>query len=330
MTDIHTRILNNDEYNLWDNLVSNSDYGTLFHKIGWLKICEESFDKKLEIYGCFKNEKLIGGYALFIEKYQIFTRAVATCSTTPYGGVLIRKSMSTKVREQESFRNNVLKSILNNLKMQKLDRIIIHNSPQFIDIRQFTYNNWNTLVKYTYYFDLTLNIEDTLSKEMKQTIKKAQQNDIRINKENNHELFYTLYRSTYENQGIKIPASSDFFKKVIEYIELTGNGQMWIARTSTEDVASAEIILWDKDQAYRWTAGSNNQLKSTGSTSLLLYNILVDLKNNRFKTIDLMGGNIPKLSKFISSFNPKLVPYYSLELYSTKYMILSDINKLKN
>jgi len=37
------------------------------------------------------------------------------------------------------------------------------------------------------------------------------------------------------------------------------------------------------------------------------------LKNRGFKEINLMAANTPHLAKFISSFNPELVAYYSVD-----------------
>ena len=66
-------------------------------------------------------------------------------------------------------------------------------------------------------------------------------------------------------------------------------------------------------KAYRWSAASHTEFKDTGATSLLLYEIFQDLKNRGFKEINLMAANTPHLAKFISSFNPELVAYYSVD-----------------
>lgn len=41
--------------------------------------------------------------------------------------------------------------------------------------------------------------------------------------------------------------------------------------------------------------------------------------------INLMAGNTPHLTKFISSFNPNLLPYYSVENF---HWIIPDIGKI--
>ena len=78
-------------------------------------------------------------------------------------------------------------------------------------------------------------------------------------------------------------------------------------------------------KAYRWSAASHTEFKDTGATSLLLYEIFQDLKNRGFKEINLMAANTPHLAKFISSFNPELVAYYSVEKKIALVKIVEDI-----
>jgi len=49
------------------------------------------------------------------------------------------------------------------------------------------------------------------------------------------------------------------------------------------------------------------------------------LKNRGFKEINLMVANTPHLAKFISSFNPELVAYYSVEKKIALVKIVEDI-----
>ena len=85
------------------------------------------------------------------------------------------------------------------------------------------------------------------------------------------------------------------------------------SRDANREAAAAEVITWDNHMAHRWSAASNFDYKDTGATSLLLFEIFLDLQEKGFDRINLMAGNTPHLSMFISSFNPELVPYYSVE-----------------
>ena len=328
MTDLEVRELELSEYKLWDDLVKESPHGTVFHTSDWLAICRDVLNKNLKIYGCFQNEELIGGCSLFINKFKgLFTIASSTCKMTPYGGIVFKEFPSTKVREQELLKNNIIQVVLKNIKNEKLDHVVLSNSPDFIDIRQFIYSKWTPDVKYAYYFDLKNDIWDRLSKNVRRTVRKSEKNGVIIRKENNIKVYNELFKITFEKQNLNIPVSFSFFEKMLDMLTSNNCGEMWIAELPSGEPISAEIVTWDNRRAYRWSAASNNKFKDIGSTSLLLYTIFQDLKNRDFKEINLMAANTPHLTKFISSFNPELVPYYTLENSSTKFKILKNTYK---
>jgi lipid II:glycine glycyltransferase (peptidoglycan interpeptide bridge formation enzyme) len=88
---------------------------------------------------------------------------------------------------------------------------------------------------------------------------------------------------------------------------------MWIAETASGEAASAAIVIWDHNMAYRWSAASRDDYTYTGSTSLLLFEIIKFLQKKGVKKFNMMAANTPNLAKFVASFNPELVPYYSVQ-----------------
>jgi lipid II:glycine glycyltransferase (peptidoglycan interpeptide bridge formation enzyme) len=314
MSEIEVRELKKDEYKLWNDLVESSPHGTIFHNSDWLTTCSELLNKRLKIYGCFENEELVGGCSLYIYKLKrFFKTASSIIEMTPYGGVVLSQSPSSKVREQEQTYSNIIKLLCNAFDNEHFDHIQITNSPDFVDIRPFTWNGWDSKIHYTYYFNLENDVEKNISKNVRWSIRKAIKNNITIKKLNNPSTYYELFSMTFKRQSLKPPITKEFLEKMIDILKTKNTGEMWIAETSSGEVASAEIVIWDNKRAYRWSAASHTNFKDTGATSLLLYEIFQDLKNRGFKEINLMAANTPHLTKFISSFNPRLVPYYSIE-----------------
>ena len=328
MSEIEIRELKKDEYKMWDELVEKSPHGTIFHSSSWLTIHNELLNKKLKIYGCFENEELVGGCSLYIYKSRFFKMASSTIEMTPYGGVVLEESPSSKVREQEQTYRDIIESLCNVFDNEHFYHIYITNSPDFVDIRPFTWNGWDSKIHYAYYFNLENEIEKSVSKKVRNTVRKAIKNNITIKKLNNSTVFYELFSMTFTRQKLKLPVTKNFFEKIFDLLEAKQFGEMWIAETPSGEVASAEIVIWDTKKAYRWTAASHTDFKDTGATSLLLYEIFQDLKNRGFKEINLMAANTPHLTKFISSFNPRLVPYYEIEKSSTKYKIATNVYKV--
>jgi len=311
---IEVRELKKEEYKIWDELVDLSPHGTIFHKSFWLTTCSELLNKKLKIYGYFENDQLVGGCSLYIYKLKrFFKMASSTIEMTPYGGIVLVPSPSSKVREREKMYRDIIKSLCNAFDNEHFDYIQITNSPDFVDIRPFTWNGWDSKIHYAYYLILEYEIEKSISKKARNIIRKAIKNNITVHKLNDPSIFHNLFLMTFKRQNLNPPVTREFLEKIIGLLKSKDTGEMWIAETPSGEAASAEIVIWDNKRAYRWSAASHTDFKNTGATSLLLYEIFQDLKNRGFKEIDLMAANTPQLAKFISSFNPELVPYYSVE-----------------
>ena len=195
----------------------------------------------------------------------------------------------------------------------RYDYVELVNSPAFVDIRPFIHNGWRSSVYYTYYLNLTKDIDRSISKKTRNIVRKAEKEGITIRKMTDVEEFYKLYSMTYTRQGLNTPVNIEFFDEMISLIKGENMGKMWFAKTSTGELASAEVFVWDEKRAYRWVAGSHSSLRKTGATSYLLYHIFNELKEKGFTEVNLMGANTPHLAMFLTGFNPKLVPYFSVK-----------------
>jgi hypothetical protein len=327
MSNICVRALKKDEYKMWDELVENSPHGTIFHSSDWVTTCSELLNKKLKIFGCFENEELVGGCSLYVYKSKFLKTASSTIGMTPYGGVVLAQSPSSKVREREQIYRNIVKSLFDAFDNEHFDTIQITNSPDFVDVRPFIWYGWDSKILYAYYFNLVNEIEKSISKNVRRTIRKAIKNNVTIKKLSDASIYYQLFSMTFERQNLNPPVTKEFLETITGLLNSKNAGEMWIAETPSGEVGSAEIVIWDNKRAYRWSAASHADFKDTGVTSLLLYEIFQDLKNRRFKEINLMAANTPHLTKFISSFNPKLVPYYAVVKSSVKYKVATSVYK---
>ena len=326
MTDLEVRELELSEYKLWDDLVKESPHGTVFHTSGWLAICRDVLNKNLKIYGCFQNEELVGGCSLFIKKVAgIFKVASSTCEMTPYGGIVIKDSSSTKIRKRSQELHNTINCLRKFLIGQKFDHINMHLSPEFIDIRPFTWNGWDSNVRYAYYAELDRDIDKHISRNMRREIKRTRENKTEIRKMNDPKIYYDLFSMVFRRQNMKPPVPIDFFYRVFELIESDKIGHMASLEMPSKEIVAAQIRLYHGKQIYAWSAASNPKFRSHGYTTLLYYHEFKNLENGNFKYLNLMAANTPQFTDFITGFNPKLVPYYSISFSNERYNILKHI-----
>jgi hypothetical protein len=326
---VEIRELAESEYAAWDELAKDSPHGTIFHRSAWLQACSNSLGKHLEIYGCFEREDLIGGCSIFVDKSRLFQSADSNAAMTPYGGVLLRPPISSNVRREEARYGAILGGLLEFLEQKQFGRIRITSSPEFLDIRPFTWRGWQSIVYYAYYLGLASAIAPGVSKSARWAARKGIKSNLAVRKLERPDVenYYRIFSMTFQRQNLNPPVDVKFLQSILEMLDHERAGEVWTAETVGGDLACAEIIIWDDKRAYRWSAASNTDLRDTGATSLLLTEIFRDLKERGFKEINLMAANTPHLSRFIASFNPRLLPYYCVQ---KKAPIVAVIDRFRN
>jgi hypothetical protein len=321
--------LDKDRYEAWDDLVDASPHGTIFHKSYWLTACSELLNRQLTILGCFQGDTLVGGCSLFTRTIKGVLRiASSVCPTTPYGGVVLSQSPSTKVRRHETAHQQLVQSICNSIYALQLDHVELINSPDFTDIRPFTWNGWNSKVLYAYYLDTRTDMQTSMEHSTRRAIAKAIKQGIEIKTSHDISEFYELFSMTFRKQGLRPPVPESFLTRIFDLVTSTGSGEMWIAQTPSAETISAHILLWDNRRAYGWSAGSQPRFGNTGATSLLIQEEFNVLKKRGVKEYNLFSGNFPQFAYFASGFNPRLVPYYGVSKSRFVFAIASGVRGL--
>ncbi|WP_292519987.1 GNAT family N-acetyltransferase [Methanoculleus sp.] len=327
MTQIEVNELKTDELAAWDELVSNSVQGTVFHTSDWLLKTASSLNQTPVILGCYEDQTLVGGCSLLLSNpYKLLKIASSAALFAPYGGVVVTDIESTKRRERELHTDNIITSIRNYIARERFDHVNLVNSPGFQDIRGFTRNGWDARVYYTYMLPVHENIFDHISKNARRSIRKAQKLGVTATEHFDPEIYWKLCVNTFQKQNSRPPFTKRHLMNMLEMIQKKDLGEMWVARTSSGEVAAAEVIVYDSKTAHRWSAASSEEHLNTGATSLLLGEVIAHLVDRNYPSINLMAGNVVHLSAFIASFNPDLIPYYGVEQSRARYSIMSRLS----
>jgi len=314
MISVDCRELSRGDLPQWDDIVAQSPHGTIFHKTGWLNACAEYYGKKLKIFGCFRDDMLVGGCSLFIgKKWSGVSYAESNSGFTPYGGFVLSSLPTTSVHKQEMFSKQIIESLLDCIKKEHYISTVVWNSPEFQDIRAFIAGGWKSQVQYTYYFDLGVNIGSHIDTKLKKTMRRAEKQQFIFEPSPDISTFYSLLCETYARKNLKLAASKRFITNVCSFIMDQNCGEIVVAKTRDDEIACSEIVIWDNRKAYRWAAASDARFLDIGAPSLLLFNTLKRLQERGIPKINLSGANTSQLSQFISRFNPTLVPYFKVQ-----------------
>jgi hypothetical protein len=311
--DFEARILEDYEHSLWDELVVQSPQGSIFHNSDYLQMVADASSRKLNIYGCFKDDELVGGCPLFVKILRGgVSFAVSRGPLTPYGGFLLPNQDSTNVRKSELVQYGILNALCDRILRDRYSSITITNSPDLLDIRPCLWHGWEGRVAYTYYINLDNFNRENFSRDVKKNIKKAIKSGFYIENLRDAELHYKLIERVFQRQNQSVPFERDFLGKLIRFIEERNCGNMWVAKDKSGEAVASHIRVWDNKRAYALTAASEPSFRDSGANQFLFASVLEEIQKMGLHQINIMHGNAQQLSYYAAGYNPVLVPYYSV------------------
>lgn len=329
MDEIEVRELAPSEYKEWDLLVEKVSSGTFFHTSDFLGIFRDVLSKDLRIYGCFRNGELVGGCPLFVKNFKgILKIGSSIFNMTHYSGPLIMESASSKVSKRVQDTHEILNSLREFLCRQGFDSISLVFSPGFEDIRPFTWNGWNSSVRYTYKLDLKENIDNNISRKIRRELKTAEEAGLKTRVTNDPDTYYRLFSLVYEKQNLEPPVPKEFFDRVFKLIQEKDVGYMFVSETSEGEAVASHLNLYGKKCTVTWSSALNPAYGRLGANSLLYYNEFLDLKSRNFEYMNVMAANVPRFADFIVGFSPKLMPFYIVNHYSKKCSLMRTLHDI--
>jgi len=130
--------------------------------------------------------------------------------------------------------------------------------------RSETLPDGSPVVYYTYILPLHDDIFKTVSKDVRQNIRKAQKQGISSTRKFDPGIFWDLMVRTFEKQGKQTPVSERHLAGMLAMIQEKGIGEMRVASTSSGEMAAAEVTVWDAKMAHSWSAAAARNTSPPG------------------------------------------------------------------
>lgn len=302
------RVLDKNEFNLWDHLAAVSPQGTIFHNSEYLQIVADASSSRLRLYGCFSNDDLVGGCSLLVKgRGRHFSRASSTGPLTPYGGFLLPSHDDMNVRRSFSIQDDIINALCDQIEEDRYSSVTVTNSPDLLDIRSCLWRGWKGHVAYTYYIDLEGNFDEKFSRSVRKRVRRAKGAGQYIERLNDATIHHDLITQVFNRQNLSAPVGRKFFSTMLELFERNECGGMWVARDKSDNVLASHIRIWDDKRAYAWSAASNQEFRDSGANQFLFVGVLEEMQKKGLKQFNMMHGNTKRLSDYAEGYNPTLV-----------------------
>lgn len=308
----------------WDEFVDASPQGTIFVQSEYLR----ASGFRPSLWYCLKNKQIMGAAAL------VESADGAACIHTGllvYSGILFKPPnpmQNSAQTSSEQFR--VTLAIIRHVteKYSGVEMAVHHS---FTDLRPFLWHNYDSdgphfeaTIRYTSLIDLK-GAENTIlqdnpaylacNKSRRQDIRYAAKAEVETMEGYQRERFESLYRQTFEDQGISVPESElSAILDATDALDDSGRLRMYLAQTPGEDVGSIAVFGLDAKRAYYLYGANNPKLRSGYTGTAVLWSAFQALAGEGVLEIDLEGINSPKRGYFKLSFGGTITPYHILRL----------------
>jgi hypothetical protein len=170
----------------WDDVVSSSSFGTLFHTVEWLRLVQNQSNAEFLPLMFYKGSQLVAIYPIFVTKQGPIKVAFSppSRSYTLYLGPVIADYESLKQEKKESTYIQI---------QQEFDKYIfgtkgckyarIRSSPGLYDSRPLRWSGYTVDPFYTYRIDLTKGIDtiwEQFDKSVRRMIKQSEDEGVTV------------------------------------------------------------------------------------------------------------------------------------------------------
>ena len=193
----------------------------------------------------------------------------------------------------------------------------------------FYWENFEQTTHYTYHLSLDQDeqkIFDGFRSNIRGDIRKAKKNVI-VGSDLSLKAFYEVNKKTFSRQSLSIPYCESFVKDIdVEMVD-RDQRKIFYAKDSDGNIHSAIYIVWDKDTCYYLWGGGDPTYRSSGATSLLLWEAIKFSKEKGLKIFDFEGSMIQPVERFVRSFGAAQTPYFVITKKSRLMKLLFGLFK---
>lgn len=240
-------------------------------------------------------------------------KSIGRISLTQNNGIWIKYPKAQGIIARQSYEEKIVNEIcdfIESLGLIKYDQQFHYH---FTNYLPFFWRYYKETTKYTYVIEDTSDMKSVrlgYSSKLKNVLRKAEKY-LHIEEETDLEEFYSINKMSFERQGMEIPYSFEYFKKIYDACKERDSGMLLCARDEEGNTHSVAMLVWDKMSVYYLLNGTNPDLKQFQGNNLLIdYSIMEAHKRNL--QFDFEGSVIKNVNHAFREFGGEPKPYFRI------------------
>lgn len=284
----------------------------LFMQAWWMDAVCGSEKKVWDVFLVENNGEIIGVMPFhLLNKYRF--KIILLPPLTQYNGIWIKYPENQSSNQRLHFEKNIMTNIIDQIDdsgISFFQQNFYHNITNW---QPFYWRGFKQSTRYTYILKNISNTESIFNNihSFKQKhIKKAQRN-LHVDFDLNADEFYKFHSDSLSLNKKNISYSKKLFKNIHTFAIERQQGKIIAIRDNDDNIHSAAFVIWDKESAYYLISAIHPQFKSSGASSLMVWEAILYLAN-KTKNFDFEGSMIESVAKTFEEFGAEQTPYFTI------------------
>ncbi len=308
------RILDEEKYDAWDQMVYATPGGSIFSTAEYLDVLCSNTGDSFRIAAIVRDNAILGGIAL----YEIGGRwgtVVRPRFLLPYNGLVYSTGESDYPSRRESMETKLQSALAEFVEQKGYASVLLKNRASITDIRVFSNRGWQAIPTYTY----VVNCGDLdnqwrkVDRNLKRLIKRCGSGEFEITDDDDFDSFFALHSQVHERKGAPLYLPPDRFKAYFSELRGKGLARLLHARTQGGQAVASQIVLTGRHTfSHSIAAGSDEQYTNSGVNAFLRWKAFENLASLGFQHNDLTDASLNSVSRFKSQLGGELQMSFAL------------------
>ncbi len=253
--------------------LKKNNHAVIGHLPQWHTVMKKTFNYNNFSLIAIKQGEIIGYFPLFLIKNIFLKKFLISIPFNNFSGILYSEN------------KDIYEIFLGEAK-----KIAIQKKIEYVEIRQLNYNPLQLPTRENFvsmFLDLTPDIDEiwnkSLNTKVRNQVRKAEKNNMKIIENDNVENFYKVYAQNMRDLGSPV-FSILFFKTILN--EFNNYAEIISVQFKNKIIASMFVIKWENYFSDPW-ASSLKEYNYLNPNNLLYWHAIKKAKNENFKIFDM-------------------------------------------
>jgi len=283
----------------WQEFLSGTTQGSLFHRWEWQDVLEAGFDVKVHRLGIFNEAGVLKGLLPLVERKMSFLKLAGSPLlgvATPHSGPIGSVPLAEFLPALEAYAADKHIDYLELVFPEMVERDVLEQSgyivKEFITLELPMTNDVDAL-----WAGLEVRCRNAVRKAEKSGVEVVEPQSL----EEWLEQYYILSCGVYRRQDKQPPFSKEYFTALWQNLYANGDLVVLLARYEGKLIAGG-IFPRDRNVGYYLDGVSDREYNKVVPNNLLQWEYLKRAQTLGIQLYDMVGANIPSIAKFKKSF----------------------------